>query len=73
MAPPKGRHSLDKPVSTGVSGEWETVQSKRTARQNKQPQKPAGAGVSAATVLPLQGQSKGVDGAGSSGFTRPGA
>ena len=73
MAPPKGRRSPGEPAPAGMPSEWKTVQSKRTVRQNKQPQKPAPAGVSAATVLPQQGQSKGVGGAGSSGFTRPGA
>eukprot|EP00969_Alexandrium_andersonii_P263123 11631418-Alexandrium_andersonii.AAC.1 len=74
MAPPKGRRSPDKPVSTGEPGEWETVRSKRTVRQNRQPQKPASAGVSAAAVLQRpQGQSKGVGGVSSPGFARPGA
>eukprot|EP00969_Alexandrium_andersonii_P266278 11769220-Alexandrium_andersonii.AAC.1 len=66
MAPPKGRHSPDKPVSTGMPGEWETAQNERTVRRNRQPQKSVLADVSAATGLLRQGQSKGAGSAGSS-------
>eukprot|EP00969_Alexandrium_andersonii_P125505 5548308-Alexandrium_andersonii.AAC.1 len=48
MAPPKGRRSPDQSASAGVASEWKTVSGKRTARQNRQPQKFALADVSAA-------------------------
>eukprot|EP00969_Alexandrium_andersonii_P273753 12099709-Alexandrium_andersonii.AAC.1 len=55
MAPPKGRRSPDQPASAGMTGEWKTVQSKRTVRRSQQPQKSACADVSAVPASrPLQ-------------------